>query len=181
MNTCARLKLHVCVFLAVSGAVAAQNKPKTLPVEQAHFSAEDESFKRPVAIPVDVMAILAKQEVVEMQLENEGLKPEKLPASWFSASVVHLSQGKVSDLVVAANPPVSGANTTTFWIFRTTARGHELVLTTMAHDLVIKKTQWKGLREIETSSVTMMLPSTVSYRFDGKKYSRFNTTQEEIR
>ncbi len=181
MNACVRLKVYVSVFIAISGIVAAQSKPKTLPVEQTHFSAEDESFKRPVAIPGDVMAILAKQEVVEKQLENEGLKPEKLPTYWFSASAVHLSHAKEPDLVVAANPPVSGANTTMFWIFRTTGHGHTLVLTAMAHDLVIKKTIWNGLREIQTSSVTMMRFSTVSYRFNGKNYARFNTTGEEIR
>ena len=181
MNACVRLKVYVSVFIALSGIVAAQSKPKTLAVEQTHFSAEDESFKRPVAIPADVMAILAKQEVVEEQLENGGLKPETLPASWFSASAVHLSHAKEPDLVVAANPPVSGANTTMFWIFRTIGHGHKLVLTAMAHDLVIKKTRWNRFREIQTFSVTMMRPATVSYRFDGKNYSRFNTTQEGIR
>ena len=178
MNAGVSFKAGVCVLLAISGIVAAQRKLGTRLVEQTHFSAEDESVERPVAIPGDVMAILAKQEVVSQQLENERLKPESLPSSWFSASVAHLGQAKGPDLVVVANPPISGANTTTFWIFRTSTRDHQLVLTAMAHDLTIKKTRWMGLRDIQTVTVTMMEATTVSYKFDGKRYALFSTAEE---
>jgi len=48
-------------------------------------------MKKPAAIPEDVLAILAKDEMVSRTLEDENLPAEKIPMSWFSASGIHLA------------------------------------------------------------------------------------------
>ena len=47
---------------------------------QTHFSAEDEGVNHPVAIPPEVLAILAKDETVHPVLEDQGITPVNLPA-----------------------------------------------------------------------------------------------------
>jgi hypothetical protein len=73
----------VLAFLVMSSALTAQSK-RSHSSEQLAFSAEEDTVKRPVAIPQDVLAILARDEMVRNELENEELPVEKIPLSWFS-------------------------------------------------------------------------------------------------
>ena len=77
--------------------------------------------------------------------------------------------------------PVHGANVTKFWAFRPAPSGHELVFTGGGHDLRVKSTCRNGYRDIETLSITMQKLSTDLYRFDGKKYTRYDEKVGEIR
>jgi hypothetical protein len=157
------------VLFVTCGAGVTQEKRNALP-EQTEFSAEDESVKRPVPIPGDVLAILSQDELVRSVMENVESPPEKAPASWFSASYVHLANSGHNDLVVMGQGELRGANVITFWVFRSTGQGHVLVLTAPAHDLIVKKTQWKGLREIQMLAATAVQIHTVLFRFDGREY-----------
>jgi hypothetical protein len=168
-----KIKWLVATFFAlfmVCGQEAALGKRSSQP-EQLHFSAEDSGVTKPVAIPDDVLAILRDDETVRLALKDESTPAEKLPLSWFSASAVHLSRSDKSDLVVKGEGPIAGANVTTFWIFNATDRGHELVFTAPAHDLIVQRTRWNGHREIEIISATASNVSTVLCRFDGKRYA----------
>jgi hypothetical protein len=169
--------LVLLVVLSVCGPGSAQGK-QPIRSEQRHFSLEDSKVKRPVAIPVDVLAILSKDELVRDVLENDNLPADKLPQSWFLASAIHLGDTDEIDLVVVGEGPLIGANVTTFWVFRATPNGHELALTAVAHDLTVKKTSWKGYREIELLSTTAMQQSSVMLRWDGKQYSAYQETLE---
>lgn len=149
--------------------------------QQRHFSAEVAGVDLPVAIPQDVLAILRNDQMVRNGIEDENLPAEKMPPSWFSASAIHLSNSSKVDLVVVAQGPLAGANVTTFWVFRATSRGYELVLTAPAHDLAVMNTRWKGYRDIELISLTGVQISTVLCRFDGKRYKAHKTSSEPIR
>jgi|GEM_PF-2881221 hypothetical protein len=81
---------------------------------------------------------------------------------------------------VVANYPVAGANTTFFWIFRTTGKGHNLILTAMAHNLNVKSTRWNGFKEIEVLSVTLGQANVGLYRFNGTGYTLYKATSERI-
>lgn len=166
------------VFL-VCGQEAAMGKGSSKS-EQTHFSAEDSGVTKPVAIPEDVLAILREDDTVRLALKDGSTPAEKLPLSWFSASVIHLSGSDKSDLLVKGEAPILGANVTTFWIFGATDHGHELVLTAPAHDLVLQSARWKGHREIQMMSATASNVSTVLYRFDGKRYAAFQEKSEQI-
>jgi hypothetical protein len=113
-------------------------------------------------------------------LESEKIQAKQIPASWFSASAIHLGNSREVDLIVMSVGPVRGANVTMFWAFRPTALGHELLFAGGGHTLSVKNKRWKGFREIETLSVVMQKVSTVLYRFDGKRYIRYKDNLEDI-
>jgi hypothetical protein len=175
-----RFGLTLFTLLGMSGALAAQSKP-THASEQRHFSAEEARVKNPAAIPEDVLAILEEDEGVRDVLEHENAPAEKAPLSWFSASAVHLNGSPRVDLVVMAIGPLRGANVTTFWVFRATPHGYELVMTAPAHDLGVMNTRSKGYRDIELTSLTAVQVSSVLCRFDGKRYAAYRTRSEPIR
>ena len=149
--------------------------------EQRHFSAEEDGVKKPVPIPKAVLATLKRDEHICNVLEYENISAEKIPASWFSASAIHLNRPDQLDLVVMGVGPLRGANVITFWVFAATASGYELVLMAPAHDLTVKNTRWKGYREIELVSMTAVEMSTVLVRFDGERYKEYKARSEHIR
>jgi len=175
-----RLMVKLRIFLMLCWAGVAGGTASNA-AEQRHFSAEDSRVKKPAAIPEKVLVILRKDKMVQDALENENTPSESLPVSWFSASAIHLSTANRVDLVVVGQPPLSGANTATFWVFRATSHGYELVLNAPAHDLFVRNTRWKGYREIELSAETAVDISTVAFRFDGKRYIRYRARTEHIR
>ena len=162
------------------GCISPPQQWRALTAQQLAFSAEDNGVEHPVPVPSDVLAILRKDEGVKSVLESENILPKNLPSSWFSVSIVHLSAAKRNDLVVVGQPPVSGANVTSFWVFRATAHGHELVLYAPAHDLIIKNTRWKGYRDIEFAGMTAAEITTVLCHFDGRRYRAYRTKAEPI-
>jgi hypothetical protein len=175
-----RLMVMLLVFVAMPSALTAQGK-NVQRLEQLHFSAEDDAVRHPIAIPADVLTILKADEMVRNALENANLQPERIPLSWFSAASIHLSNSARADLVVMARGPLAGGNVVTFWVFRSTAHGHDLVLSAPAHDLVIKNTRGKGYRDIELVSMSAVQLSTVLCRFDGEIYAKYKTESGPIR
>lgn len=171
--------LILTIALALIGVAGAKSYllPQT---EQTVFSAEDEAVKVPAALPQGVVAILRSDEMVVMAMKNEQPQIEKLPSSWFSASVIHLGTPGETDFVVVGNPPLSGGNTATFWVIRSTPDGSELVLKAPAHDLSVKPTRAVGLRDIEMLAVTATHVHTVMYRLDGKSYKVFRDMWKPI-
>ncbi|HEV2136817.1 MAG TPA: hypothetical protein VGR47_21535 [Terracidiphilus sp.] len=149
--------------------------------EQREFSAEDEGVQRPAAIPQSVLDILAKDDGVRNLMEDEDPPLKSIPASWFSASEVHLAGPNEKDLIVVGVGELRGANVVTFWVFRPVAGGYELVLTGASHDLAVKKTRWKGYREIELSGATAVEFFSTTFRWDGTKYVNFREESHEIR
>lgn len=146
--------------------------------EQMQFSAGDESVQRPVSIPRDVSAILARDEWVQDALESQKVPARELPASWFAASVIHLAGPDEIDLVVIAKGPLVGANVTTFWVFRSTPHGYRTILNGPALGLTVLHTRWKGYREIELTSATAVQVDTVLLRWDGSKYAFYREKTE---
>lgn len=140
--------------------------------EQMHFSAEDESVKRPVAIPKSVLTTLKNDEEIRDVIANGDGPQLMFTTAWFRASVVHLSVMNRRDLVVAGAGPVGGANVNLFWIFRSTSHGYELVLKGPAHDLEILKTRWRGYRDIEMSAESSVQLFSSKFRFNGRRYMK---------
>jgi hypothetical protein len=103
-------------------------------------------------------------------LSRKRKGPGTRPQSWFSASRIHLNGGKRADLVVVGNPPLLGANITTFWVFRASEHERELVMTWAAHDLRVQNTSHNGYRDLTLASATAVEVSYFVLHFDGKKY-----------
>jgi hypothetical protein len=172
------------IFLLIaameSGPAIAQAKHHSS-TEQTHFSAEDEGVEKPAVIPGDVLVILKQDRRVRNFMKNEEPPSQGLPLSWFSASAVHLSNPREEDLVVVGVGELRGANVSTFWVFRPTTHGHELIMMAPAHDLVVTRARWNGYREIELLSATATKVQTVLLRFDGKRYASKSDKWEDIR
>ncbi len=174
-----KIKKLVVILLAVfatCGSTTAMEEPAQF--VQRHFSAEDTGVKRPIPVPEDVLDILRKDEGVRAVLEGQKILEEALPPSWFAASAIHLSTRTASDYVLQGEGPISGANVTTFWIFRSTARGHQLILTATAHDLVVGHKRRNGYLEIETMSATASEVTTVWYKFGSRRYIPYRERTE---
>jgi hypothetical protein len=97
------------------------------------------------------------------------------------ASEVHLTGPEEKDLVVVAAGLLRGANVTTFWVLRPADGGYELLLTAPAHDLIIKQSRSKGYKNIELLSATAVWVSTMSLRFDGRRYEVHTRSAKPIR
>jgi len=149
--------------LMSNGRVAAQAKLTSSSL-QTQFSAEDTGVEKPVVIPEEVMVILRQDEGVRNALKYENVPADKPPASWFSASEVHLRGSAQDDLVVLGEGDLRGANVITFWIFRDTDHGHELVLTQLPQferEVLFFQRQWG---EVSTTSVRIPVPPGASVR-----------------
>jgi hypothetical protein len=73
------------------------------------FIAEDEVVKRPVLISDDVLAILAKDELVQNELDDQKVSVGNLPSSWFSTSAIPMAGPDEIDLVVLGEGQLSSA------------------------------------------------------------------------
>ena len=168
MRTKQRLAFLVLVILSSYGFKEGRTTSDLS--EQLHFSAEDIGVKHPLVLPKEALTVLARDDGVRDALEAQDLSVDKLPASWFSASKIHLDGPDEIDFIAVGEGPLRGSNVNTFWVFRPSPRGFELILTVVAHDLVVTRELSRGYRNIETIAATAVRVSSVSYRFDGKTY-----------
>ena len=176
MRSSAALAFWLAFFQIMSVRMAAQSV-----AEQMHFSAEDETVKCPIVLPDQALQVIEKDPNVAAVMKNEEPPLGKLPRSWLMASGVHLGGPKEKDIVVVAAGHLMGANVTTFWILRPTDRGFAILLTAPAHDLFIKRNRSNGYRDIEVVAATAVRVSTVTFRFDGDRYIKYQEHSEDIR
>jgi hypothetical protein len=165
--------IYVAILLiTLSSGYGQQTRMKTDSdvSEQRQFSAEEVGVEKPVPIPNDVLNELRKDQAVITMLDDKGISAERLPASWFSASLVHLGGSKEPDLIVKGEWPLLGANVTTFWVFIRTRNGHELGLSATAHNLLIRDHFENGRRVIECMSATASQVITDLFRYNGKQF-----------
>ena len=179
------MKCNSCLFavltmLAVVGASAKVQSARPAQ-EQTHFNAGDPGVEHPAPIPGEVLAILGRDDHVKHALNYQGITPENLPASWFSASEIALGSSREKDLIVAAEGPLIGANVDTFWVFIHRGRDYSLVLTIPALGLTVKNSRTNGYRDLEAGAATAVTITTASFRFDGQQYKLFSAKTEKIR
>jgi hypothetical protein len=169
--------VRAVVLVGLAAALA----PAAVAKECTGFGMEDEKPACPAALPADVAAILLKDEHVQRTLDGNKLPPDQLPLSWFAVSEVHLAGPREKDLVVMATGRLGGANVTTFWVFRPTEHGHELVLNGPALVLNIKKERANGYKMIELTKVVHLdTIDSVTLRFNGSRYEAFRQCEEKI-
>jgi hypothetical protein len=170
----------ICLIATTCAWVEAQPKHQEQP-QQTHFSAEDAAFPNPVPVPGDVLELLEKETVVRDALKNNQDADNKVPQSWFSATELQLRLNGKADLLVRAEPPLAGANTDYFWVFRNFGSGYVRVLGGAAHDLEIRNRRSLGSRDIAFIAMTAAEMHTVVYRFNGKRYVVYREKSEPIK
>ena len=179
-----RLTIVACALALVCGTGMAQLlKRHHAPSNQGQlvFSAEDKGVQQPVAIPDEVKPMLARDEYVKNLLDGQKLTAAKLPQAWFSAAQIHLCGRRELDLVVVGEPPVKGADGTTFWVFCATQRGYVQALKVSTHTLVVKEARWKGASELEAKSGSAADVFSVLYRYDGLEYKSYKEASQSIK
>ncbi len=139
--------------------------------EQTHFSAEDDAVRRPMVLPDGALRVIKEDPYVAGMLQDQAPAATQIPKGWLMASQVHLAGPGENDIVVVASGLLMGANITSFWVLRPSRVGYELLLTAQGHDLLIRHSRSKGYRDIELLSSTAVTVSTVSFKFDGRKYT----------
>jgi hypothetical protein len=183
LNKVMRIKTiaTLLTMIAVLWGASAISQEKSGFQEQVQFSAEDETVKHPISVPEEAWSILKRDPSVLEVLTDRNLTIDQLPASWFTASEVHLGGPDEGDVVVVGKGPLRGANVTTFWVFLRRPQGLKLALTVPAHDLIIKPVRRNGYKGIEIVSATAVKLSRVSYRFDGSQYRVNERSTQDIR
>jgi hypothetical protein len=162
----------VAAIVTTSLAATQKQRPsKESPREQADFGADQEKLDRPVPVP---------DQVVQAIRDVDKAPPDELPAEWLLASGIHLDGPNEIDLIVLGTGGLRGAHTVPFWVFRKKQTGYELVLATGGDGLSVLKTRWKGFREINALGIGFAGReiTTVTYRFDGQHYQKFNEKTE---
>ena len=155
------------IAMAVGDAFAQTGR--RLPKEQTRFGAEV-AITNATEIPSEVLSILREDKRNQSCLKN-GESSTNIISSWFVGSQIHLHGKGNADLIIAAkNPCLLGANLVPFWVFSTTPRGHELVLSVTALGLDVLKTTTNNYRDIRTAAATAGSVRTVIFKFDGKEY-----------
>ena len=187
-----RIALIVAALLASS--VGAQNKVvKNQQAEQTSFGSDvapgQVLIDRPVEVPKGALQVLRNTEKVLQCIEFEKMTPEQVPASWFTASEIHLNGPDEIDLIVQPalmtreSPPpdnscLQGAHVAPFWVLRKRGQRYELLLETYADVLHVLDSRTKEYRDIEefTTSVATIMSTTL--RFDGEKYQPFERQEK---
>ena len=175
-----RLVFGVCLTATTCAWVEAQPQPQ-VSTQSIHFSAEDAAFPNPAPVPGDVLSLLEKESVVRDAFKDDESVDKKIPSTWFSATELQLSRKGKADLLVRAEPPLAGANTDYFWIFRNSGSGYVLLLGGQAHDLEIRTRRSHGFRDIAMIAMTAAELHTTVYRFNGKRYVVYREKSEAIK
>jgi hypothetical protein len=149
--------------------------------EQLVFSAEDKGVQEPVGIPDSIKPMLAADEYVKSLLDAQKLTAARLPSAWFSVAQTHLCGRKELDLLVVGEPPVKGADGTTFWVFCATPRGYSQALKVSTHTLLVKEPKSRGARELEAKSGPAADVFSVMYRYDGLEYKSYKEASAAIK
>jgi hypothetical protein len=168
-----------------------QNTPGTQTGEQSGFSYElgIDPVQKPAALSGEALRTLATDKHISSCLDRRSLPPEKLPANWFVASLIHLDGPNELDLIIlpagrlpetpkgeiSANACLVGANTGGFWVLRRTSAGFQLVLSQIAHALEVLESSSNGLRDIRLYTGALSEHTIVDFRFDGSQYRLFRT------
>lgn len=190
------MKTYCTIYLAVIATISTASQSAKIPSlgEQTHFDVEYEfgvhPIRHPIGIPLKALDTLRHEPGLVAACEKaERLSAGQVPAEWFVASQIHLSNGTGRDLIVQpksdpdshpSNRCLFGANVGPFWVFVETSTGYKLVLDASGHDLKVLHNRTGGYRDIEVSSETATTLSVAIYKFNGKTYELSSSHSEPI-
>ena len=147
-----------------------QGQPNDLSLKdaQSRFGAEHD-FARKSPLPPEIWKWIRDRE------ENSDLKVELLAKdssdSWVFGSQIDLNDDNQADYVVMAyQPPLAGANITTFWVFLNDSGAFRCILKTSALEINVSKRFEKGFRSITGVSFTAVQGVEVVFAYDGRNY-----------
>jgi len=131
---------------------------KAAPQEQTNFGVEDD-FQRPVALPVGALETLRaskdKNDLLQECAEEEGIRPSEIPASWFVASKIRLTNSSTGLVVRGETRCLAGAHITQFWLLAKSETGaYRIVFRGRGDGFALLSTRTNGYRDLELIIVT---------------------------
>jgi hypothetical protein len=177
--------LYILIFSAafVGRSLAGQSTKE----EQTEFTV-GEPIQVPAQIPATAVRALSAEGTVSNCLKSKAIPLEKLPAEWFTASIIHLHRANEADLVVVPAME-SGSDKsksdcwdlvkfkgsdryegTLFWILRQNGRDYEVVLSKDAPQLIIGPTRSRGFQTLEVLDIGLDFIGSDYREFNGKRY-----------
>lgn len=172
--------LTLALLVALASPVEAQRRRAAVP--QTAFGSET-PIRRRVRIARAVLAQIIAEE--RECLQNTGLS-EAEAARNVAGSALDINGDRVSDLIAqGVGSCFVGAHSTTFWVYSKAetrlAPGFDLVLTTPADYLEVRRTLTNGYRDIETGNHTAVEMYITVWKFDGEKYQPRECSIETFR
>jgi len=128
----------------------------------------DGPFKHPAKIPDGLVRLL--QDEIKSACPRETVDQMTDVRSLFSASGITINNHRPAFIVKSSHHCLTGVDNDWFWIFRETARGYRLVLTSGTISLSVLQTKTLGLRDIETNVATAQTNYMTIYKFNGSIY-----------
>jgi hypothetical protein len=153
---------------------------KTRERKQTRFGAE-QPVQRVASIPAGVLKLLQADERNRTCLPT--MPPQKeIPASWFVASLIKLSIGQDSELLVTSNNScLNGANVVPFWIFRKQGARYDLILKATGLVLDLLDTRTNHYRDIRLTSLSANREYISLYKFNGNSYVKSSSVAKRPR
>jgi hypothetical protein len=163
-------------------ATRSQDVPanKTRERKQTRFGAE-QPVRQVASIPAGVLKLLQADERNWTCLSTTPTQKE-IPASWFVASFVKLSNDHDAELLVTSNNScLNGANVAPFWIFRKQGARYELILKATGLVLDLLDTRTNHYRDIRLTSLSANMEYISLYKFNGNSYAKSSSVAKRPR
>ncbi len=145
---------------------------------QTHFYL-DGPFQHPAKIPDGLVPLLLGE--IKSTCPRETVNQTTDVRSWFSASRITINNHRPTFIVKSNHHCLNGVDNDWFWIFRETARGYRLVLSSGTISLDVLQTKTRGLRDIETNVATAQTNYMTIYKFNGSLYKARVCTEAAMR
>ncbi len=163
--------LLVALFLFASPAL-----PQILESTE-HFRAEDTTVPHPATLPDAALQILLKDAAVHHTLG----KSTHINPKWLLVSQLHLSDSTEENYIAIGRGPLAVGNAASFWIFHQRGKSFDLILDLSAHDLILRTTTTRSLRDLEAVSIAANSVTITDYAFDGTRYQPHHPKTEKIK
>jgi hypothetical protein len=130
---------------------------------------EHPPVEHPAPLPDEILKALRADTRLTGCLQTDNVT--EAPASWFSASEIHLhANDQVDFVVLPVNQCLFGASVAPVWVFGKTANGYDLIMKTDTLQVEILNSRTNGYRDINVSSITVTEIMVARFNYDGQKY-----------
>lgn len=162
----------------------AQSEPHHAPKQQTDFDVET-PLQHPVVLPSGALNALKTSKLSANILrdcaENDGIKMDQIPSSWFAASWIELSGGQSSGLVIRAQHGCFlGAHITQFWLLSKVDSNYHVVFAGRADAFRVLSTRTSSFRDVQLIFIMQAGAQTnyVTFKYTNGEYKESGSRTE---
>jgi hypothetical protein len=166
---------YAIIAISLSVAFFARQATAAAPLVQQQTSfCEDgapDDLRKPTPLPSAIVATLMNRpeakDVRKAQIDGKTVNPSTL----FKGAKVRLTDSGDLFFLVVGRSPMSGADSTWFWIVRQSRKRAAVLLFAGANCVDISQKRTHGYRDIETTWSSASETRTETYRYNGQSYT----------